>query len=336
MNNQNTSLEFSHFPVMLNEVLKIISPSSNKKFIDCTFGGGGYSKEILKFSNTTVHAIDRDQKAIPIANLLEKKFPKRFKFNQTKFSQLETIFKDNVDVVIFDLGLSSIQLDDLDRGFSFKSDKELNMTMGLNEISALEAVNNLSEQDLKLVIKILGDEKEASKIAKNIATYRNTKKISNTADLVKIIKKSKKKNYTSKIDPCTKTFQAIRIFVNKEINELINGIIIATKKLKPGGKILVISFHSLEDRIVKYFFTNFSKNQSRPSRYLPENKVTKLILFEEYKNKVLRPSKKEIRRNSRSRSAKLRFAVRSNNKFEYPKDLIKKFKKYLDLEAINV
>ncbi len=336
MNNQLTSLELSHFPVMLSEVLKISSLSSNKKIIDCTFGGGGYSKEILKFSNTTVQAIDRDKKASIIANELEKKFPQRFRFYQAKFSQLEMISTENVDAVIFDLGLSSIQLDDLDRGFSFKSDKELNMTMGLNEISALEAVNNLSEQDLKLVIKILGDEKEASKIAKNIATYRNTKKISNTADLVKIIKKSKKKNYTSKIDPCTKTFQAIRIFVNKEINELINGIIIATKKLKPGGKILVISFHSLEDRIVKYFFTNFSKNQSRPSRYLPENKVTKLILFEEYKNKVLRPSKKEIRRNSRSRSAKLRFAVRSNNKFEYPKDLIKKFKKYLDLEAINV
>ena len=336
MNNQLTSLELSHFPVMLSEVLKISSLSSNKKIIDCTFGGGGYSKEILKFSNTTVQAIDRDKKASIIANELEKKFPQRFRFYQAKFSQLEMISTENVDAVIFDLGLSSIQLDDLDRGFSFKSDKELNMTMGLNEISALEAVNNLSEQDLKLVIKILGDEKEASKIAKNIATYRNTKKISNTADLVKIIKKSKKKNYTSKIDPCTKTFQAIRIFVNKEINELINGIIIATKKLKPGGKILVISFHSLEDRIVKYFFTNFSKNQSRPSRYLPENKVTKLILFEEYKNKVLRPSKKEISLNSRSRSAKLRFAVRSNNKFEYPKDLIKKFKKYLDLEAINV
>ena len=336
MNNQLTSLELSHFPVMLSEVLKISSLSSNKKIIDCTFGGGGYSKEILKFSNTTVQAIDRDKKASIIANELEKKFPQRFRFYQAKFSQLEMISTENVDAVIFDLGLSSIQLDDLDRGFSFNSDKDLNMTMGLNEISALEAVNNLSEQDLKLVIKILGDEKEASKIAKNIATYRNTKKISNTADLVKIIEKSKKKNYTSKINPCTKTFQAIRIFVNKEINELINGIIIATKKLKPGGKILVISFHSLEDRIVKYFFTNFSKNQSRPSRYLPENKVTKLILFEEYKNKVLRPSKKEIRQNSRSRSAKLRFAVRSNNKFEYPKDLIKKFKKYLDLEAINV
>ena len=336
MNNQISSLEFTHFPVMLNEVLKISSLSSNKIFIDCTFGGGGYSKEILKFSNTTVLAIDRDKKAFKIAKELEKKFPHRFKFYQTKFSQLETISKENVDVVIFDLGLSSIQLDDLERGFSFKSNKKLNMTMGLNEISALDAINNLSEKDLKLIIKILGDEKEASKIAKNIVEQRNIKRITNTIDLVKIIEKSKKKNYSSKINPCTKTFQAIRIFVNKEITELINGVIHATKKLKPGGKILVISFHSLEDRIIKYFFTNFSKNQTRPSRYLPENKATKAILFDEYKNKVFRPSKDEVEQNNRSRSAKLRFAIRSSNDFEYPKDVIKKFKKYLDLEAINV
>jgi len=335
MNNQISSLEFSHFPVMLNEVLKISSLSLNKSFIDCTFGGGGYSKEILKFSNTTVLAIDRDKKAFKVAKELEKKFPHRFKFYQKKFSQLETISKENVDIVIFDLGLSSIQLDDLERGFSFKSNKKLNMTMGLNEISALDAINNLSEKDLKLIIKILGDEKEASKIAKNIVEQRNIKRITNTIDLVKIIEKSKKKNYSSKINPCTKTFQAIRIFVNKEITELINGVIHATKKLKPGGKILVISFHSLEDRIIKYFFTNFSKNQTRPSRYLPENKATKAILFDEYKNKVFRPSKDEVEQNNRSRSAKLRFAIRSSNDFEYPKDVIKKFKKYLDLEAIN-
>ena len=336
MNNQTTSLESSHFPVMLNEVIKIAAPSRGGNFIDCTFGGGGYSKEILKFSNTHVQAIDRDSKTLSIAQKLEKKFPKRFKFFQLKFSKLDTIPKNNVDTVIFDLGLSSIQLDDLNRGFSFKSEKKLNMSMGINEISAFEVINNLREEDLKLIIRILGDEKEASKIAKNIVKYRNIKKIINTADLVKIIEKSKRKNYLSKINPCTKTFQAIRIFVNKEINELINGIIIATKKLKPGGKILVVSFHSLEDRIVKYFFTHYSKNQSRPSRYLPENKLTKVILFDEYKNKVLTPSKQEIDRNSRSRSAKLRFAIRSNNKFEYPKDLIKKFKRYLDLEDINV
>ncbi len=210
------------------------------------------------------------------------------------------------------------------------------MKMGLNEISALDAINNLSETDLKLVIKILGDEKEASKIAKNIVKFRNLKKITNTSDLVKIIEKSKKKNYSSKINPCTKTFQALRIFVNKEITELIQGIVKGVKKLRPGGKILVISFHSLEDRIVKYFFTNFSKNKSRPSRYLPDEKIIESALFDEYKNKILRPSKKEKNQNNRSRSAKLRFATRSNNKFKYPEELNKKFEKYLNLEAINV
>ena len=193
MNNQSSSLEFSHFPVMLNEVLKIASPSTKKKFIDCTFGGGGYSKEILKFSETYVKAIDRDKKALSIAKELESKFPQRFKFYQLKFSQLEKTSNELVDTIIFDLGLSSIQLDDLDRGFSFKSKKELNMRMGLNEISALDVINNLSETDLKLVIKILGDEKEASKIAKNIVKFRTAKKITNTEDLVKIIKTSKKK-----------------------------------------------------------------------------------------------------------------------------------------------
>ena len=336
MNNQTSSLEFSHFPVMLNEVLKISSPSTRKKFIDCTFGGGGYSKEILKFLKTKVLAIDRDKKVLTKAKKIEKKYPGRFKFHQLKFSQLEKISANNVDVVIFDLGLSSIQLNDFDRGFSFKSNKKLNMTMGINEISALEAINNLSEINLKLVIKILGDEKEASKIAKNIVKYRNTKKIKNTNELVEIIEKSKKKNYSNKINPCTKTFQALRIFVNKEITELINGIINATKKLKPGGKILVISFHSIEDRIVKYFFTNFSKNRSRSSRYLPETQVVDTALFEQYKNKILRPTNREIIQNNRSRSAKLRFAIRSKNNFEYPNDLIKKFKNYLDLESINV
>ena len=336
MDNQNTSLEFSHFPVMLNEVLKISSPSVGGIFIDCTFGGGGYSKEILKFHNTNVQALDRDKSALSIAKEFKKKFPKRFEFYQIKFSQLDRISNNNADVIIFDLGLSSIQLNNFNRGFSFKSKEKLDMTMGLNEISAFDVINNLSEKDLKLVIKILGDEQEASKIAKNIVKFRNIKKITYTSDLVKIIEKSKKKNYTNKINPCTKTFQAIRIFVNKEITELINGLINATKKLKPGGKILVISFHSIEDRITKYLFTNYSKNKSRPSRYFPEKNDSELELFRDYRNKVLRPSKKEIFTNNRSRSAKLRFAIRSNTRFEYPKDLVKKFKKYLDLESINV
>ncbi len=336
MNNHTSSLEFSHFPVMLSEIIKISSPSNGGKFIDCTFGGGGYSKEILKFPNTKVLALDRDKKTLIPAKKLENKFPNRFKFIQIKFSQLSSVSSENVDVVIFDLGLSSIQLDDLDRGFSFKSKKNLDMTMGLNNISALDAINNLSEIDLKSVIKILGEEGEASKIAKNIVKYRKQKKITKTSDLVQIIKKSKKKIFANKIDPCTKTFQALRIFVNKEITELVNGIISATKILKPGGKILVISFHSIEDKIIKYLFTKFSENKAKPSRYFPENKTDKSILFNEYKNKVLRPSKKEIAINSRSRSAKLRFATRSKNNFEYPRDLIKRFKRYLDLEEISV
>ncbi len=336
MSNQTSSLELSHFPVMLNEVIKILKPLANKKFIDCTFGGGGYSKEILNLSDNEVHAIDRDKKALLAANKLKKKFPKRFKFYQIKFSQLDTISNNDFDAIIFDLGLSSIQLDDLERGFSFNSEKKLNMTMGLNDISALETINNLSETDLKMIIKILGDEKEASRIAKNIVKQRDIKKITNTLELVKIIQKSKKKNYGSKINPCTKTFQALRIFVNKEITELIKGVICASRKLRPGGKILIVSFHSLEDRIIKYFFTNFSKNKSRPSRYFPEIKLKDSTLFEKYKNKVLRASKKEIDQNSRSRSAKLRFAVRNSNKFEYPIELENKFRKFLDLEAINV
>ncbi len=335
MNKKNTSLESSHVPVMLNEVLKICSPLHEKNFIDCTFGGGGYSKELLKAVKTEVHAIDRDKKSLSIAKELKKQYPNKFKYYHLKFSQLNNILKDYVDVVIFDLGLSSIQLNDLERGFSFKSKKKLNMTMGLNEISALDAVNNLSETDLKLVIKILGEEREASVIAKNIVKYRTNKIINNTSDLVEIIHKSKKKNYSNKINPCTKTFQALRIFVNKEITELINGVVNAVKKLKPGGKILVISFHSLEDRIVKYFFTNYSKNKSRPSRYLPENKTLSGVLFDEYKNKAFKPTLKEVEKNSRSRSAKLRFAVRSTDEFKYPIGLIEKFKKYLDLESIN-
>ena len=336
MINQTSSLEFSHFPVMLNEILKISSPSNGGSFLDCTFGGGGYSKEILKFDNTNVLAIDRDEKILSIAKEIKKKFPERFKFYQKKFSELNDLSHDKVDVVIFDLGISSIQLNDLNRGFSFNSEKELNMAMGLNKFTAMEAVNNLGELDLKSIIKVLGDEKEASRIAKNIIKFRNEKKIIKTSELVKIIKKSKKKNFLNKIDPCTKTFQALRIFVNKEITELVNGLINATKKLKPGGKILAISFHSIEDRIIKYFFSNFSKNRSRPSRYFPEDTKNKLILFEEYKNKVFVPSKNELSKNSCSRSAKLRFAIRSKNKFEYPKEIFKKFKKYLELEEISV
>ena len=146
--------------------------------------------------------------------------------------------------------------------------------------------------------------------------------------------KKVKKNLYSKINPSTKTFQALRIFVNKEISELIAGVTIATKLLKPGGKILVVSFHSLEDKIIKYFFSNYSKNKSKPSRYMPDEKNNS-FLFEKFNKKVLRPSRDEVARNNRSRSAKLRYAIRSKNKFIYPNNIYQKFNKYLEVEEIN-
>ena len=150
------------------------------------------------------------------------------------------------------------------------------------------------------------------------------------------MRKVKKKNFSSKINPSTKTFQALRIFVNREITELINGIVVATKYLKPGGKILIVSFHSIEDKIIKYFFKNFSKNRSKPSRYLPEDNPDAFYIFEKYNKKIIKPSSRELSINNPSRSAKLRFATRSKNEFIFPKNLFEKFNKYLDVEAINV
>ena len=282
-----TSLpEFSHFPVMLDEVIKICSPDKGGVYIDCTFGGGGYSKKLLRFSKTKVIALDRDEFILNISKELEKKYPNRFFFHQKKFSEVNTVVgNQSADAVVFDLGLSSIQLNNLERGFSFNSKKKLDMSMGLSATSAEEVVNNFSEQKLKSIIKILGEEKDASRIAKNIIKTRLIKKIKKVDQLVEIIERSKKKNYLSKIHPSTKTFQALRIFVNKEITELIEGIINATKILKPGGKILIVSFHSIEDKIVKYFFSNFSSSRSKPSRYFPENKDINISLFDKYKIK---------------------------------------------------
>ena len=198
MNNQTTSLELLHIPVMLDEIIKITTPLKGGTYIDCTFGGGGYSKKLLKFEKTKVRGLDRDGKVKKIGKRLEKNFPKRFKFHQIKFSQIDTLSQELADVVIFDLGLSTIQLNDLERGFSFKSLKNLDMSMGLSKISAQDVINNLSELNLKLIIKILGEEKEAARIAKNIVKFRSEKKITKVHELVKIIEKSKKKIFQVK------------------------------------------------------------------------------------------------------------------------------------------
>ncbi len=326
----HTSLEGKHLPVMIDEVIKICNPKYGGNFMDCTFGAGGYSKELLKFKETKVVALDRDSQVVELANKLEDNFQSRFTFHNKKFSKLDLVSPKKFDAVIFDLGLSSIQLDDLSRGFSFKSKAELNMSMGQTETSAKKVLNTYSSQDLRDIFRIFGEEKEALKISKNIAKERTEQNIKTTDELVKIIKKSKKKNY-KKINESTKTFQAIRIFVNKEVTELIEGIIKATKILKPGGKLIVVSFHSIEDKIIKFYFKNFSKNRSRSNKYLPDYD-NKLSLFDDYKNKIIKPSTKEVKKNPRSRSAKLRVAIRSSEKFFDPKELRSKFKYLTDLE----
>ena len=330
MKTQNSSLEFSHFPVMLSDVIKISSPSKGGVFLDCTFGGGGYSKALLKYSKTKVVALDRDVETKINAEQLKKKYHNRFKFYHLKFSQINKIIKDQVDVVIFDLGVSSMQLKNLSRGFSFRSNEKLDMKMGLSSFSAQEVINNLSESKLKLIIKILGEEKEASKIAKNIVKARAEKKITKTNELVKIIEQSKKKNFSSKINPCTKTFQALRIFVNREISELVNGLVAATKILKKDGTLAVVTFHSLEDKIVKYFFKSLSEKKSI-SRYLP--KVSQPdTLFDMVQKKPITPSSKELQENISSRSAKLRYALKKKDFYNFKTDIFKKFNYLIEIE----
>ncbi len=337
MTTLKSSSENIHFPVMLDEVVKICSPDKGGIFVDCTFGGGGYSKKLLEFPKTKVIALDRDEYVLYLSEEIKKKYATRFHFHNKKFSQINKVVGDQlVDAVLFDLGLSSIQLNDFERGFSFGSKGSLNMEMGLTKITVKDVINNFSEEKLKLIIKIFGEEKEAAKIAKNIVKARSICKITKTDQLTNIIAKSKTKSYKQKINPSTKTFQALRIFVNNEISELIIGIINATKILKPGGKILVVSFHSIEDKIVKFFFSNFSSSKPKSSRYIPDLKIDENILFKQYKNKILLPSQKEINKNRASRSAKLRFAIRNNSEFVYPNNFIKKFKRYLDLEKAYV
>ena len=332
--NATMSLEKEkHYPVMLNQVLSIISPQHGGTFIDCTFGGGGYSQAILKFPDTKVVAIDRDKLTQKYATELQKKFPKRFNFFQEKFSNLNKIIekKTNPRAIIFDLGLSSFQLSDKKRGFSFKSENFLNMEMGINEYSAYDVINTLDKESLAKIIKILGEEKDGKIIANKIDKYRKKKPIKNSQELTQIINEAKKNYNKHKKNPATKTFQAIRIFVNKELTELILGLIEAAKLLSNGGMIIVVSFHSLEDKIVKNFFSLYSNLKKNPSRYLPPQ--VKNELFGLVSKKPLSPHSDEIKDNIRSRSAKLRYAVRNKNSFFYPKEFKSKFINYFEIES---
>ena len=326
-----------HYPVMLDQVLSIISPQHGGTFIDCTFGGGGYSRAILKYPGTKVFAIDRDKITEHYANDLSKKFPDRFNFFRSKFSDLNQVIHSNINpkAIIFDLGLSSIQLLDNQRSFSFNSKSFLSMEMGINKYTAYDVINSLDKRYLSNIIKIFGEEKDGKIIANAINKHRIKNLIKTSEELSKIIKSAKKNYNNFKKNPATKTFQAIRIFVNQELTELILGLIEATRILKKDGILIVVSFHSLEDKIVKYFFNLYSNLKKNPSRYLP-SKENKSQLFKLLSKKPLIPSQKEIYQNKNSRSAKLRYVIRDDNSFFYPKEFKNKFQDYFNLEAINL
>ena len=319
-----------HYPVLLNEIISIITPQYGGTFIDCTFGQGGYTKKILEFSNTKVIGIDRDIDSRNISKNIEKEYKNRFLFENKKFSEINNLDlnKEKVKAIVFDLGYSYKQIKDSQKGLSFDSSGELNMRMGLNEFSAKEVINKLGQKELEKIFKFFGEEKEAKRIANKIVKER-TKKTIDTQELVKIVDSSKrKKNY--KIHSATKVFQALRIFVNKEISELIYGLINATKVLKKNGIIVVVSFHSLEDKIVKYFFKSLSETKS-VSRYMPKTKE-KVNLFKLINKKPIIPSPQEIIANPPSRSAKLRSAVKQEDSVNFDIDILEKFKNLIEIE----
>ena len=319
-----------HYPVLLNEIISIISPQYGGTFIDCTFGQGGYSSKILEFNQTKVIALDRDKETFKKASIIKKKFEDRFLYKNLKFSQINNLKlkNENIRAVIFDLGYSYAQIKDKTKGLSFLSKGDLNMKMGINDFSASDVINKLDEKELEKIFKFFGEEKESRKIAKRIIKERKIKKI-DTDTLVKIIESEKKiKNY--KIHSATKIFQALRIFVNKEITELIYGLINATKVLKEEGIIIVVSFHSLEDKIVKYFFKSLSENKS-VSRYMPKI-IQKENLLKVIKKKPILPTSKEIKENPPSRSAKLRYAIKKKTFYDFETDILEKFKYLIDIE----
>ncbi len=322
-----------HYPVLLKEIISIISPQHGGTFIDCTFGQGGYSKEILKYKNTKVIGLDRDIDSQIVATKLSDKFPGRFLFKNTKFSKINNLKlkKENIKGVIFDLGYSLTQMKDKKKGLSFNCTGKLNMQLGQNNFSADEVINNLDEKDLSNIFKFFGDEKESKFIAKNIVKERKLGKI-DTEKLVWLIEKTKhRKNF--KVHCATKIFQALRIFVNKEISELIFGLINSAKILKKDGILAVVSFHSLEDRIVKYFFKNLTKSKSF-SRYVPKLD-NKKFSFEMPIKRPIVPTEKELIANPSSRSAKLRFIIKKEDIYEIETDIKNQFQELLRIEDLS-
>jgi 16S rRNA (cytosine1402-N4)-methyltransferase len=302
-----------HIPVLAQEALHYLSPHDGGIYIDGTFGAGGYSRAILAAANCRVIGIDRDQSAIARGFDLVEEANGRLTLVEDRFSSLDDVARsaghDSVDGVVLDIGVSSMQLDEAHRGFSFRYDAPLDMRMSKDGPSAADLVATASERNLAAIIATLGEERFARGIARAIVRARGEQPIATTKDLVGIIERVVHAR-PGAIHPATRTFQALRIFINEELLELATALSAAERILKPGGKLVAVSFHSLEDRIVKTFIADRSK-QTAGSRHAPERRGPQPT-FASLTKKPVTGSEQEIAENPRARSAKLRAAERTD------------------------
>jgi 16S rRNA (cytosine1402-N4)-methyltransferase len=304
-----TKEQILHEPVLAEEMLDILSPQDGGVYIDATFGAGGYSRKILDMADCRVIAIDRDPDAEEEAKKLQAKYGSRFDFVRDNFVLLDKIVESRglsgVDGIVMDLGVSSIQLDTGSRGFSFNKEGQLDMRMSKLGKTAGDIVNSASKRKLADIIYRFGEERKAKPIATAIEARRKKGKITTTTELANIVRSVVGRSPVSKIDPATKTFQALRIYVNDELIALEQALEKTTKVLNSVGKLIVVSFHGLEDKIVKKFSKKVTGDQPGNSRYYFQANSEKPD-FEYVSRKAVKPSKAEIDRNNRARSARLR------------------------------
>jgi 16S rRNA (cytosine1402-N4)-methyltransferase len=305
-----------HIPVMLSEVLAALEPANSDIIVDGTFGAGGYAKAILETADCEVIAIDRDAEAFALCGALAEKYPGRLMAVLGRYSEMEAIAASEgftaVDGVALDLGVSSMQLDEAERGFSFAQDGPLDMRMGAGGPTAADIVNTLSETELAEIIKVLGEERRARAIAKAIVARCAEAPITHTGELANIVVGVLGRKRGETKHPATRTFQALRLYLNAELAELAHGLSAAERLLKAGGRLVVVTFHSLEDRIAKRFFASRSAPGPKGSRHLPEQPAEEFSpSFRLINRRPLEPSNDEIRRNPRARSARLRAGERT-------------------------
>jgi len=301
-----------HIPVLLDEVLEALAPQRGDVIVDATFGAGGYTRALLG-AGATVHAFDRDPDAIALGAAWPetREDPPRLVLHPRRFSEMVAALAEagvaRVDGVVMDIGVSSMQLDQPGRGFAFSADGPLDMTMSRAGPTAADFLNDAAEADIADVLWRYGEERQSRRVARAIVAARP---LSTTGELAQVVRKALGYRPGAPKDPATRSFQAIRIHVNGELDELETGLSAAERVLRPGGRLAVVSFHSLEDRIVKHFLREASGATARASRHMPDVPASAAPVFEKVARAV-RPSDAEILRNPRARSATLRAAIRT-------------------------